>query len=46
MARSIEHVHGLNFVHLDIKPSNFLVNHDHKIKLADFGSALDISHPE
>lgn len=43
MARAIEHVHSLNFVHLDIKPSNFLINKTHQVKLADFGIALDLA---
>jgi serine/threonine-protein kinase len=43
MARSVEHVHNLNFVHLDIKPSNFLINQSHQVKLADFGIALDLT---
>lgn len=43
MARSVQHVHNLNFVHLDIKPSNFLINQYHEVKLADFGIALDLA---
>ncbi len=31
------YLHSLYFVHLDIKPTNFLVDSDGRIKLADFG---------
>lgn len=37
MACSCKHVHDSNFVHLDIKPSNFFVMADGRIKLGDFG---------
>jgi serine/threonine protein kinase len=42
MCKCILHVHEANFVHLDIKPSNFLINAQHKVKLTDFGVAIDL----
>lgn len=32
----------MNFVHLDIKPSNFLINSNRKVKLTDFGVSIDL----
>ena len=43
MAYSVKHVHDCNFVHLDIKPSNFFVCENGTIKLGDFGSAIELS---
>ena len=43
MARAIKHVHDKEFIHLDIKPSNFFVAKDGKVKLGDFGLAIDLS---
>ena len=42
MARAIKHVHDKGFLHLDIKPSNFFVNSEGKVKLGDFGIAIDL----
>jgi serine/threonine protein kinase len=42
MARAIKHVHDKGFLHLDIKPSNFFVNSEDKVKLGDFGIAIDL----
>ena len=38
----LKKLHEANFVHLDIKPSNFLINAQHKVKLTDFGVAIDL----
>jgi serine/threonine protein kinase len=37
MSCAVKHVHDCGFVHLDIKPSNFFVMLDGRIKLGDFG---------
>jgi len=42
MAKCVQHVQARNFVHLDIKPSNFFVTESHHVKLGDFGSAIDL----
>jgi len=43
MARAVKHVHDKDYVHLDIKPSNFFVSQDGTVKLGDFGIALDLN---
>ncbi len=35
----VEEFHSSGFVHLDIKPDNFMVNETGQIKLIDFGIA-------
>ena len=42
MARAIKHIHDKNFVHLDVKPSNFFVSADKTCKLGDYGIAIDL----
>jgi len=37
MASAVEEVHSHNFVHLDIKPSNFFISGGLGVKLGDFG---------
>mgnify|MGYP001947946731 CR=1 FL=1 len=44
MARAVKHVHDKGFVHLDIKPTNFFVTRQHRVKLGDFGLARVMSH--
>ncbi|XP_015163249.1 serine/threonine-protein kinase HT1-like isoform X4 [Solanum tuberosum] len=39
VARGMEHVHGLNLIHRDLKSDNLLIAADKSIKIADFGVA-------
>jgi serine/threonine protein kinase len=32
-------MHSINIIHRDIKPGNFLINEDCKVKICDFGLA-------
>lgn len=42
MCLGIKHVHDSGYIHLDIKPSNFFVTSDFRIKLGDFGIAIHV----
>jgi len=39
VARGMEYVHGLGFIHRDLKSDNLLISSDKSIKIADFGFA-------
>ena len=39
-ARALEALHGLGFVHCDLKPSNILVAEDGAVKVIDLGQAV------
>jgi serine/threonine protein kinase len=39
MVCGILSLHKIGFYHNDIKPSNFLINHDGTVRLTDYGSA-------
>ncbi|KAK4786421.1 hypothetical protein SAY86_003110 [Trapa natans] len=39
VARGMAYVHGLGFIHRDLKSDNLLINSDKTIKIADFGVA-------
>jgi 3-phosphoinositide dependent protein kinase-1 len=39
---ALEYIHSQNVVHADLKPHNVLVSGDGKLKLADFGSAIQV----
>jgi len=41
--KALQVIHGLNVVHRDIKPDNFLVTEDFTVKLCDFGLAERLS---
>ncbi|CAI2370536.1 unnamed protein product [Moneuplotes crassus] len=40
MAKAIQQVHQSGIIHMDIKPDNFLVTKNERIKLGDFGLAI------
>lgn len=42
-ARGLEHIHSYDIIHLDIKPSNFIIRNDGILKIMDLGLARRIS---
>jgi len=42
MVLAIESCHVFGFIHRDVKPDNFLFDHEGHIKLSDFGLATDL----
>lgn len=42
LVKSLDHMHNKGIFHRDIKPENILVEDNHKLKLADFGSCRGI----
>ncbi|KAK4793772.1 hypothetical protein SAY86_024207 [Trapa natans] len=46
VARGMAYVHGLGFIHRDLKSDNLLINSDKTIKIADFGVARIEVQPE
>ena len=43
LIHAVNHIHRKEYVHLDIKPQNILLDDFFNIKLADFGSAVDMA---
>jgi len=41
---AVEYIHEIGVVHRDIKPENILLSKDYKIKLCDFGLAINQNH--
>ncbi|XP_051126963.1 serine/threonine-protein kinase STY13-like [Andrographis paniculata] len=47
ISQAMEYLHQNRIIHRDLKPSNLLLTEDHKkIKIADFGSAREVSDDE
>ncbi|KAF3914789.1 hypothetical protein ABW20_dc0101685 [Dactylellina cionopaga] len=39
ISEGMDHIHEMNFLHLDLKPSNVLIAYDGSLKICDFGMA-------
>ncbi|KAI9303283.1 kinase-like domain-containing protein [Cunninghamella echinulata] len=46
LVNTLEYVHEKNIIHGDIKPENILITKEKKIKLIDFGSAIQFNNDE
>ncbi|CAD8142265.1 unnamed protein product [Paramecium pentaurelia] len=44
MAKGVSELHKLGFFHRDLKPNNFVIGLDNKIKLIDFGTTKTIQY--
>lgn len=40
--RSLANLHKLNILYGDMKPSNLLITEDYRIKIGDFGTAIEL----
>jgi serine/threonine protein kinase len=43
---AVAHLHGLDFVHRDVKPSNLLILDDGEVRLSDFGLVKNLNPSE
>ncbi len=46
IASALEHIHGRNLIHRDVKPANILVTSSEVVKIIDFGIARDVARGE
>ena len=46
IASGLEYIHNQGIVHLDIKPTNLIMNDESSCKIADFGCSLKVDEPD
>ncbi|CAI6335481.1 unnamed protein product [Periconia digitata] len=46
LSSGLKHIHRSNFIHLDLKPANILIDFSGNLKIADFGMAAEWPLPE